>query len=645
MSGWGRDDCSVRDVRPCTNTWRKTGTVVTKAPSSLSEPGWTASRCGGVCDNDLGTCYCNGTKGHIPAAPGSNPGTVFSQRGRPMILGMCNPSKDDEGNPTDWAFVDPELLYGPNGWCEADEPAHRCTCLIDGVAGPTCDEPTEMVCPNQCSGRGECWFGFCRCHDGWYGHDCAQLASGHPVTGHIKLKPWLRDVTVEPPIPEGASEERGLRMRPLIYVVDLPPIYNARMLQYRIQKETCAWRGFDSGNASIITEWTYQIEPALHEMLLQSPHRTLDPEAADFFYVPVYTSCFIHPVYGWSDTPWFHNPGGPRVMHAATMLLEAKRWLETELPYWNRTGGRDHIWLISHDEASCWAPSEIRPSIILSHWGRKALEHQSYTAYPDDNYSDDGVHPEWRPEGWRHIIEGHPCYNPDKDLIIPAFVPPARILPSPLTGAPEGPRPILLFFRGDVGLNRRPNYSRGIRQRLYALAKERQWRERHQIWIGTKEDILGGYPELLSSSMFCLVVPGDGWSPRAEDAMLHGCVPVVINDGVDQVFATVLDWEDFAVQIPESEMDFLPEILLSVSPSRLQLLQKGVRRVWHRFMYKAFPLFQREMLSLGAVDQQPDFGQYASQIDPRLLAQVGEDDAFATIMQRLYERMIQEKKI
>lgn len=95
----------------------------------------------------------------------------------------------------------------------------------------------------------------------------------------------------------------------------------------------------------------------------------------------------------------------------------------------------------------------------------------------------------------------------------------------------------------------------------------------------------------------------------------------------------------------QSEMDFLPEILLSVSPSRLQLLQKGVRRVWHRFMYKAFPLFQREMLSLGAVDQQPDFGQYASQIDPRLLAQVGEDDAFATIMQWLYERMSQEKKI
>ncbi len=58
-----------------------------------------------------------------------------------------------------------------------------------------------------------------------------------------------------------------------------------------------------------------------------------------------------------------------------------------------------------------------------------------------------------------------------QDLVIPAFVPPARIVPSPLTGAQEGDRPMLLYFRGDVGLARKPHYSKGIRQRLYALAK------------------------------------------------------------------------------------------------------------------------------------------------------------------------------
>ena len=40
----------------------------------------------------------------------------------------------------------------------------------------------------------------------------------------------------------------------------------------------------------------------------QSKHHTLDPEQADFFYVPVYTSCFIHPVWGFVDHPWYYGP-------------------------------------------------------------------------------------------------------------------------------------------------------------------------------------------------------------------------------------------------------------------------------------------------------------------------------------------------
>jgi hypothetical protein len=38
----------------------------------------------------------------------------------------------------------------------------------------------------------------------------------------------------------------------------------------------------------------------------------------------------------------------------------------------------------------------------------------------------------------------------------------------------------------------------------------------------------GDYSELLSSSIFCLVIPGDGWSARMDDATLHGCIPVII---------------------------------------------------------------------------------------------------------------------
>ena len=39
-------------------------------------------------------------------------------------------------------------------------------------------------------------------------------------------------------------------------------------------------------------------------------------------------------------------------MHVTNMLLEAKRWLQGAMPYWNRRGGRDHIWLVPHDEGT-----------------------------------------------------------------------------------------------------------------------------------------------------------------------------------------------------------------------------------------------------------------------------------------------------
>ena len=56
-----------------------------------------------------------------------------------------------------------------------------CGCLFDGFAGELCDEITETMCPNQCSGHGECITGFCKCHAGWYGTDCARKVAGEPM--------------------------------------------------------------------------------------------------------------------------------------------------------------------------------------------------------------------------------------------------------------------------------------------------------------------------------------------------------------------------------------------------------------------------------------------------------------------------------
>ena len=55
--------------------------------------------------------------------------------------------------------------------------------------------------------------------------------------------------------------------------------------------------------------------------------------------------------------------------------------------------------------------------------------------------------------------------------------------------------------------------------------------------------------------------PGDGWSPRLEDAVLHGCIPVIIADRVHAVFESVLDIDSFAVRVAEADVPRVMDIL------------------------------------------------------------------------------------
>lgn len=120
-------------------------------------------------------------------------------------------------------------------------------------------------------------------------------------------------------------------------------------------------RTYAGGNTTVLSVWTYALESGLHEMLLQSEHRTLDPEVrraggkwgnyalsivlplalvrlmgmltctpkhhalalqeADYFYVPIYTSCFIHPIRDFVDHPWFTSIHHNRQVSAICVYL------------------------------------------------------------------------------------------------------------------------------------------------------------------------------------------------------------------------------------------------------------------------------------------------------------------------------------
>lgn len=88
----------------------------------------------------------------------------------------------------------------------------------------------------------------------------------------------------------------------------------------------------------------------------------------------------------------------------------------------------------------------------------------------------------------------------------------------------------------------------------------------------------------------------------------HGCVPVVVQDGVDMPFERVgafrssvdggddgdgdgdgaealLRWDSFSIRVAEDDVDRLDSILRGVSETEIRRLQAGVAAVWRMFWY------------------------------------------------------------
>ncbi|GIL77471.1 hypothetical protein Vretimale_2966 [Volvox reticuliferus] len=697
-AGWTGPGCKTPFKRPCANRQRDPFERRTEPYShigpdkrdlDLGAPNinFLYGRCGGVCDDDTAICYCDGPMGRIPAPPDAPPGTPPVQVGRPLITLHHAPMTTWNGSKA-FGEVPYDNVYGPNGYCNVTDPIWAPGCGMDGWGGRTCDAPVEAFCPGACSGHGRCYLGWCTCDEGYYGHDCARRRAGLPLLpSTIPQTRWLREVIGSEPPAAMEPPPQPERKRPLIYVYDLEPLYQSKILQYRVSPTWCVHRlhNWPANGTTWTDMWVYAVDTLLHESLLISEHRTFDPEEADFFYVPHYASCLPFPIGVWADAPWFPEPGGPRVKQMINMVRDTLDWINTTYPYWRRRGGRDHIWLFTHDEGACWAPTAINASIWLTHWGRTELNHTSNTAFLADKYDSDFAGP-LQPEGFIRYIRGHPCFNPAKDLVIPAFKAPNHYHASPLQGNAARKRDLLFFFRGDVGKNRLPNYSRGVRQQIYKMAKEGGWAQKHRFYIGDGQDVPGDYSEMLTRAIFCLVAPGDGWSARMEDAVLHGCIPVIIADGVEAVFENILDIDAFALRLPQDVVPRLLEVLQAVPEKTIRSKQAHLGRLWQRYRWASLPKLAQELREAqernlarsdaegrgqAAVEEQgaattgrrrllkiyngarggfagdesdPGVGEGAGRPQHLLLprpyrADPAQDDAFATIIQWLYNRI------
>ena len=198
----------------------------------------------------------------------------------------------------------------------------RCACYEDR-GGYSCDRTVMSVCLNQCSGHGTCQRSFCVCEAGWSGADCSIPLLRIGRAGRVRAADE-RSVAIQRPgarIPgqgdgSGGSSSSGRRggkgyggggvgggvtraaLRPAIYVYELPVKFNYWLMETRMHPQDCTYRRYSGephrgGGFTLWENYAFGLEMALHELLLASPHRTLNPEAADFFFLPVYGGCYI----------------------------------------------------------------------------------------------------------------------------------------------------------------------------------------------------------------------------------------------------------------------------------------------------------------------------------------------------------------
>ncbi|EDQ91996.1 uncharacterized protein MONBRDRAFT_22722 [Monosiga brevicollis MX1] len=267
-------------------------------------------------------------------------------------------------------------------------------------------------------------------------------------------------------------------------------------------------------------DYKYGVERRLPQVLASSPYAVQQPEEATHFLIPF--QCTAHR-YTVAD-----RAGGQNAAEAGLASWIAS--ISAAYPYWNRSAGANHFYVCSHDMGSSAVAQ-------LSRAAQQNLIGLVNTADRRDGFFN--VHRDLATAP--HIGDGcDTCLQGGTRL---------SVTREAWAGTP---RNRLAFMAGN--LQRGP-----VRPRL------------RQFFDGDPDFLLvdgtlaaAHYRQALAESEFCLVVRGFRvWTPRLMDAVWSGCIPVIIADGYELPFSSLLHWPSFAVFVPEHDVPRLKDILLA----------------------------------------------------------------------------------
>ena len=516
-------------------------------------------------------------------------------------------------------------------------PVTACSC-VPGFFPPDCKPLQWPVssCINSCSGRGSCVAGTCACHAGAHGIDCSDSATVSAGGG---------DSGSSGTTSAASAEARIGAVSPRIYVYQLPSEFASWLSLPRAAHEAELTRtgGSERSIWWQVTDPMYSADTRLLNRLLASPHRTLQPEKADFFYVPLMLSLgFTSHRFG------IYLPSAP----AARLIRRAIEYIRSTFPYWNRTDGADHLLPFTGDDGSAWLRGrlpELARAIFVTHWGLQCNDRKLMQ----------------RPAHCVRAQLGFRAHRSGQDIVMPPLHSPRTLLPTAtwVRNAPEyGPPPLklgeaaymldrsrqykyLLYFVGKVARHAREGdiYSGGVRQRIY-----RHHANRSDFYLREKPGGRGSTADMdaMRNSKFCLAPHGTGFGMRQFDAIAHGCVPLIVkvkwsedagNGGtLEQPYAEVLPWNALAFYITRAQIPELPELLAAVSPERHWLYRRAAACVWPRLFWMPIPTGSGQH----AVDQKvvPQDAKCNAACKAEL-QRMETHDAFGTFLWLLRERL------
>ncbi|XP_022743713.1 probable arabinosyltransferase ARAD1 isoform X2 [Durio zibethinus] len=284
--------------------------------------------------------------------------------------------------------------------------------------------------------------------------------------------------------------------------------------------------------------WADLIAPA-SERLLKNVVRVDMQEEADLFYVPFFTtiSFFLLEKQQWK-----------------ALYREALKWV-TDQPAWKRSEGRDHIFPIHHP----WSFKSVRRYVKNAIW-----------LLPDMDSTGN-----WYKPGQVSL---------EKDLILP-YVPNVDLCDRKCLSESESKRTTLLFFRGRL----KRNAGGKIRSKLVA---ELTTAKDIVIEDGTAGE--GGKAAAqkgMRRSIFCLSPAGDTpSSARLFDAIVSGCIPVIISDELELPFEGILDYRKIAIFVSSTDAvqpGWLLRFLKGISSTQIREMRKNLAEYSRHFVYSS----------------------------------------------------------